>query len=124
MSKENPWEKVKITNKNKSLYGAIAFIFALLVVASASNNNGHQANSESNHTDSNYSEPSESSVSACKSLISRKTSYKIDRLSHIGSNKGNPVITYYVDPDLTHKFQCIDGGVQLWAKGAEVWMSM
>ncbi|HCE4711337.1 TPA: hypothetical protein NJ727_004740 [Vibrio parahaemolyticus] len=119
MSKENPWEKVKITNKNKSLYGAIAFIFALLVVASASNNNDHQTSSESN-----YSEPSESSVLACKSLISRKTSYNIDRLSYIGSNKGNPVVTYYVDPDLTHKFQCINGGVQLWAKGAGVWMSM
>ncbi|WP_319536971.1 hypothetical protein [uncultured Vibrio sp.] len=119
MNKENPWENSKPTNKNKSLFGIIAFIIVLLIVASASN-----SNTKASSSTSNYAEPTATSIAACKSLINSKTMYDIDRLSYIGSNKSNPVITYYVDSDLVHKFQCIDGGLELYAKGAGMWMKM
>ncbi|MCG9702127.1 hypothetical protein L1D19_18750 [Vibrio natriegens] len=119
MSKENPWKNTNSSNKNKSLFGIIAFVILLLIVASASNKSTKPSSSESN-----YEEPTSTSIVACKSLINRKTIYDIDRLSYIGSNKGNPVITYYVDADLVHKFQCIDGSLELYAKGAGMWMKM
>ncbi|MCF7482942.1 hypothetical protein L3V31_14605 [Vibrio sp. J1-1] len=119
MSKENPWENTNSSSKNKRLFGIIAFVILLLIVASASNKSTKPSSSESN-----YEEPTSTSIAACKSLINRKTMYDIDRLSYIGSDKGNPVITYYVDSDLVHQFRCENDSLKLYAKGAGTWMSM
>ncbi|MCS0350433.1 hypothetical protein ND920_02220 [Vibrio ordalii] len=121
----DPWKNSAVTSKNKLWFYMLLSTLALYVIfGDKTPDQSKDRNVQIKEKEVVNIEPSQYLITECRDKISSTTLYKKERLSYVGSDKGNVVIAYLNDFGKAFKFRCIGNNIQLYAEGSGSWISM
>ncbi|NMH65703.1 hypothetical protein [Shewanella salipaludis] len=124
MNEKDPWKNNTVTNKN-TLWLVVASVLLILYVSSGDKIPAqHSENIQAEAEKIVAINPSQNAIELCREQVSDMTYYTKERLTYVGSDAGNVVITYLNDFDKVYKFKCVGNKVKLYAEGSRTWIPM